>query len=78
MKCLVLTSGSASRCVPLSKIEGIELDYGDVIDGEEQWTVYVRYIHSPGWYEFYNSYAVAIARFNELVAILEGNDNGEN
>lgn len=78
MKCLILTSGRASRCVPLSKIEEIVIDYSGVIDGDEQWTVCVRHTRSPGWYESYNDYAVAMARFNELVAILEENDNGEN
>ena len=78
MKCLVLTSGSASRCVPLSKIEEIVIDYRGVIDGEEQWTVCVRHSRSPGWYESYNNRVAAMVRFNELVTILEGNDNGEN
>lgn len=78
MKCLVLTSGSASRCVPLSKIDEIVIDYSGVINGREQWTVCVRHTRSPGWYEPYNNHAAAMARFNELVAILEENNNGEN
>lgn len=78
MKCLILTSGSASRCVPLSKIEEIVIDYSGVIDGDERWTVCVRHTRSPGWYESYNNRVAALARFNELVTILEGNDNGEN
>ena len=78
MKCLILTSGKASRCVPLSKIEEIVIDYSGEINGREQWTVCVRHTRSPGWYESYNDYAAAMARFNELVTLMEENENGEN
>lgn len=78
MKCLVLTSGGESRCVPLSKIDEIVINYSGVIDDEERWTVCIRHTRSPGWYESYDNRAAAMVRFNELVAILEGNDDGEN
>lgn len=74
MKCLILTSGKASRCVPLSKIEEIVIDYSGEINGREQWTVCVRHTRSSGWFEYYNDYAAAMARFNELVTIMEEND----
>ena len=78
MKCLIVTSGKASRCVPLSKIEEIVIDYSGEINGREQWTVCVRHTRSSGWFEYYNDYAAAMARFNELVTLMEDNDNGEN
>lgn len=78
MKCLVLMNGSVSRCVPLSKIDEIVVDYSVATNGKEQWTVCVRHTCSPDWYEFYNDYAAAMARFNELVTIMEENENERN
>ena len=78
MKCLKLTCGQEMYCVPISKVEGIALEFDGIDNGVEEWKIGVRYHHVSEWHESYNDYAAAMKRFNELVAILEGNDNGEN
>ena len=78
MKCLKLTSDREMFCVPLSKVEEIALEFDGIDNGVEEWKIGVRYYRVSEWHESYNDYAAALKRFNELVAILEETDNGEN
>jgi hypothetical protein len=70
MKCLLLNNDKSGRCIPMSKINDILLEYVGIINGKEQWVISVSYAAENEWHEYYNDSQSATDRYNRLVESL--------
>lgn len=67
MKCLLLDNDNSCRCIPMSRINDIMLEYMGTINGKEQWAVSVSYAGESEWHEYYTDSKSATDRYNRLV-----------
>lgn len=70
MKCLLLDNDKSRRCIPMSRINDIMLEYIGIINGKEQWTLSVTYAAENEWHEYYTDIESATKRYNQLVESL--------
>lgn len=70
MKCLLLSNDKGGRCVPMSRINDILIEYVGIIDGKEQWVISVSYAAENEWHEYYTDSESATMRYNRLVESL--------